>query len=609
MRTATLDGNIKLSSSDGTEIPCTVTASGYKTAVVAPQSGELAAGDYTVALTSSKTAATGIKTATGGYVTSGTTLTATVKDDSKTQANNVVFTANDGFELTALESGTITGKTSCKNDTGAAINPVLVLGLFKDGNLEDVKFESKPAAVDSTVELSTQIDVPENVDKTYKLVSYLWTGIDTLVPIADTKTLTTDGFELWTDIAYSKGDGGAYTTTYDVANYKPSTVGEVYVSASSGDDENNDGTGEKPFKTLEKALSSSKDSLTVHLAKGEYAVGGATPSGRNLALIGDEDGVVISTAASLDWSETGENSGIYKAVVASSANTANGSATSVIETVWDTKNADAYGDFKFMSKADSAALTDEGTFYYDSANSTLYVKPYGDSTTDDIRAYYAADNIEFSTANTLYMQNIDLEGGRVGCVRVQNNSAKLYAKDVTFKYAGYSANGGLTMTSGEAYLQNCTAAANVKDGFNYHKNTNGISKGVEINCIGRNNGFDGKNNNNGSTSHDGCMVFRFCGEYFNNQGPNVADVHDGTKTMNIGCKAYSSRATNNGYKYDYEAGQGAAKMWLTDCTAPNSESAYAGHVSGASESYAYSTFYLSGCNFSISGTGRKINLD
>src|SRR5699024_7269484 len=50
----------------------------------------------------------------------------------------------------------------------------------------------------------------------------------------------------------------------------------------------------------------------------------------------------------------------------------------------------------------------------------------------------------------------------------------------------------------------------------------------------------------GSTMHDGGQIIRVNGAYYRNEGPNVADVNDGTQSWNLGCIGLESRSSVNG---------------------------------------------------------------
>lgn len=136
-----------------------------------------------------------------------------------------------------------------------------------------------------------------------------------------------------------------------------------------------------------------------------------------------------------------------------------------------------------------------------------------------------------------------------------------------------------------------------KDGFNYHKNGNSIPNFVEIDCVGANNGNDGialatkSYWNNESTAHERVKGIRINCVYYNNYGENVADVSDGTITLNLGCVAFDSSAakTHIAACADFVAQQPGATMYLYGCKAFDStSSAYA---------VADSTLYIKNCDF------------
>ena len=112
-------------------------------------------------------------------------------------------------------------------------------------------------------------------------------------------------------------------------------------------------------------------------------------------------------------------------------------------------------------------------------------------------------------------------------------------------------------------MDNCTATNSYADGFNYN-NTDFI----EINCISYANGLKrNEDTSNGSTSHNNCRGLRINGLYFDNKGPNVADVHntgDVNLQMCVGCTAYNSLASSASYKLDFQT---TDKMWLDSCVA------------------------------------------
>src|SRR5699024_1944379 len=118
----------------------------------------------------------------------------------------------------------------------------------------------------------------------------------------------------------------------------------------------------------------------------------------------------------------------------------------------------------------------------------------------------------------------------------------------SWKYMHGNQQGGLELVGGDAYLQNCVASQNRADGFNYHHGNGRKNRVIEVDCVGRFNGNRPSpiHSDNGSTMHDGGQIIRVNGAYYRNQGPNVADVNDGTQSWNLGCIGLESRSTVNG---------------------------------------------------------------
>ena len=179
----------------------------------------------------------------------------------------------------------------------------------------------------------------------------------------------------------------------------------------------------------------------------------------------------------------------------------------------------------------------------------------------------------------LYFENIDFLCSNVGSFNILGNSSyspelRLYDCKVLFNQN--SSTDGISLRGSKGLFMNTTVSGNRKDGFNYHAASGVKSYGIEINCIGSNNGLGSSDTyNNGSTAHDGCQVIRINGNYFNNKGGNIADVHDDTITININCNAYDSAAhSNNGSDTDFCAQQSGATLYLYNCFSKGSKSKY-----------------------------------
>lgn len=180
----------------------------------------------------------------------------------------------------------------------------------------------------------------------------------------------------------------------------------------------------------------------------------------------------------------------------------------------------------------------------------------------------------------LYCDGINFIGGSQATALVtglKNQIVNFWATDCKF-YGSYDSNlqrDAISIRGANAYFVRCEAQYSSKDGFNYHALNGNTPNFIEINCIGANNGNDGialADNQywqNGSTAHDGVKGLRIGGYYYNNYGGNVADVHENTITVNIGCTAFDSSAPKNKPDAcaDFVAQQAGAKMLLLGCRA------------------------------------------
>lgn len=249
------------------------------------------------------------------------------------------------------------------------------------------------------------------------------------------------------------------------------------------------------------------------------------------------------------------------------------------------------------SVASASDCSSEGTWYLNGSDLTLHlfggIPPTLDNTF--ICLNYGVSMLKITPTNdaNIYVEGITFIGGTPGTAEIIAASGKtvnFYAKDCKF-YGAYDPNlsySAVGVGGANAVFINCEAMYSSKDGFNYYKNGNNIASFIEINCIGANNGLDGvaeatsQYYQNGSTAHGGAKGLRLGGTYYNNYGGNVADVHQDTETVNIGCTAFDSAAPSSivNAQADFVAQQAGATMYMIGCRAFGSiSSAYA--VSGS----------------------------
>ena len=148
--------------------------------------------------------------------------------------------------------------------------------------------------------------------------------------------------------------------------------------------------------------------------------------------------------------------------------------------------------------------------------------------------------------------------------KTDDSIPNIYAKNSRFLYSDRGAGGLSADGVGNAFLQNCHAAYNAKDGFNYHTSVVD-SKIIEINCLGYRNGKLGSGDqDNGSTLHDGMKGIRIGGAYYENVGPNVHDIYTGAQSWNLGLFAGKSKGAHELRNADYYV-ENNAESWLDSC--------------------------------------------
>jgi len=352
----------------------------------------------------------------------------------------------------------------------------------------------------------------------------------------------------------------------DVSTLRPAAGVTYYVGYTGASDSNNGLSSGASLLNLSTAVAKS-DVGTVMLngaANKLYTrIAGTFPSGpsRSVSILADGGTPTISAHDVLTWTLTSGATNTYQA------------ARSAVLNVYDAGVLDANGDYTRLTQAGSYAGTGDltaGQWY--SNGTTVWVR-----TTDSrslvgstsIRVFLDVKNAYVTGARTLYLEGIIFEGGNYGLQAVNGGSAAtmptVVAKNCVFKYGGTS--NAVTIQGATAWFQGCTAACAKNDGFNYHAANGVLCQAVEIACIGRHNGTDASDINNGSTTHDGNALVRVGGQYYGNNGPNLADVDSGTTSWNVGCGAWGSTAgtgaVQNGNYHSQCTGAGA--MWLDSC--------------------------------------------
>lgn len=351
---------------------------------------------------------------------------------------------------------------------------------------------------------------------------------------------------------------GDVDINYDVSVNKNKVLKRYYIDVKEGSN-TNAGSKEAPFHDIYRAFKYG-DADEIVINEGVYGwnsgVAGYNQT-KPFNLIGVGKVVIGAHRENLTWSVNSTYSNVYQT-----------NASSVVEIV-DYKDVN---DIKFLQlqKSIQDVSKNAGSYYIDSANN-IYVRTHDNRVPDDqILPNMTSDAIKVADNPNVYFENINFSNSTKITTTTANN--KFFAKDCRFTIGS-----GGNALSVEGYslsiVQNCIASHATMDGFNYHIKNNNVTKAIEIDCKGFNNGRNGADQNNGSTSHDGGQIIRIRGEYFNNGGPNVIDVNEGSTSVNIGVHSHSSRATsgivsNSNFK---NGNIGTSKMYLYNCVSNNSD--------------------------------------
>lgn len=390
-------------------------------------------------------------------------------------------------------------------------------------------------------------------------------------------------------------DGYTAVYDFDITNLKNTGGATWYVST----DGTGDGSSADAPTTIDYLFFSStervSDGDTVILLDGIYDAFTAnaymddydTFRGKlqkNINMIAQNPGkVTIASVSAVDAEFTSSGSGVYTAT-----------RSQVLKVVQILDKDDLVT--AELKRVDSAESVTEGTWYLDDSN-TLYVYLFGGAVPVDkenvlLLLNYSVPVLNFKEAGrdvNFYAEGINFIGGTPSNACIQGSAGytmNFIAKDCAFLHAYDSAlaRDAVSVRGANAYFENCRAEFSSKDGFNYHSYDEIVPNFIELGCVGANNGIDGFAESsdapwqNGSTAHDGAKGIRIGGTYYNNYGGNVADVHEGTETVNIDCTAFDSAYTGDSEteNADFIAQQAGTTMHLLNCRAFGSKtSAYA----------------------------------
>lgn len=349
---------------------------------------------------------------------------------------------------------------------------------------------------------------------------------------------------------------GQFSVNYDVSRNKLQNGKTYYVDYLYGSDDN-DGTNKtKAFKSILYAIGKTRDNDTLVLCEGTHFRSGGSlfpkPSNKSINIIGENSNVNVVWADEPNWQKTSNTNNVYE------------TTRSNVNNVVDIKNKQS------LKKVNSINEVDITSYSWFTDNTKAYVN-CGFTPDKLIAPILAGSSVQFNSLTTdLYIENVNFIGGNNALQIDLSQNNNLYLKNVSLSFGNYLYN-GLTVTGGKnVIVQNCQAYNNGYDGFNYHIGKDqSLPLVTEINCVAYENGSDkgtaGFKSNNGTTTHDGITSIRVNGVYARNDGGNVADVNEGTKSWNIGCSAFESYQGK-----DFQTASGS-HMWLDNCVAYGSD--------------------------------------
>lgn len=370
--------------------------------------------------------------------------------------------------------------------------------------------------------------------------------------------------------SYSPAGGVQFYTDYDITTYRaPPDSLTYHVDIVAGSDTSGDGSLDKPFRRIKKAIEQNPPARVIKIK------GGPTPYTRdytwNVSIVdrdvdiigyGDQRPVLSGEAESVTFTPVEGRPGVYSAT--------QGLAFRIV----DKSVVDKYGHEQVLTNVASLAEVGPGRSFVSGSTITFQLN---DSRAPDanVKLILQITNGRVQDNSNVYIENVEFrysfrgfhaevrDASKAGAVlRLNNCKFGLTCTENSFNSRGYN-----------VVAVGCIAEYGMQDAWNYHSDVLGLGIKpwfIELNCIGRRSGFDMLPNNNGSTAHDGAVGIRIGGEYYETYGRVVHDVHDGTVTCNFNCTARdSSREGNYLGGASFAAGQGGvagkARVYLYNC--------------------------------------------
>ena len=390
-----------------------------------------------------------------------------------------------------------------------------------------------------------------------------------------------------------------YSYYFDKTKFKGINTGNTFIVDPSNTESvtTQDGSAEHPYSTISYAMhrSTIANGDTLYLKAGKYTrnqcnynytISGYTTCNLSINIIA-EDGVILTCADDLSWTQDSEYTNVYYAT--------RSGVTSVFSLIKNEK-----GVYPQLTKVTSLSAVRTTAYSWFLNSNVVYVNLGGETVTNanvicQLAVGSSQHMFEFAPTSAnmnIYIENVTAFGSNNGFFGFTNNTG--YTMNVVMDNCDFifcSTNNGVTCRGTNTIFHKCKSIKAFRDGFNYHKGTTQMCNAIELDCVGAYNGLEDTNyNNNGSTTHEGNSILRINGTYFNNSGPNIADVDDGTISVNLNCKMFDSAGILT-QKNDAMT-TGGATMYLNNCYMKGSKS-----IKNISATGENSHTYITNCEY------------
>lgn len=374
---------------------------------------------------------------------------------------------------------------------------------------------------------------------------------------------------------YESNDKKNYKITISKDDLKVNTSHTYYIS-KTGSNDNNGTSWENAWANLYKLINTVDDYSTVYIKEGIYYRGEIPLSFeyyKNLNIIGDGQ-VILANADALEYTQNSTYSNVYQV--------AKTNISEVIDISGRKNNL-----FPKLTRVNSLVQCADNinTYYHDGTN--LYINNGGVVNNDNILVTLLGNQsiikVRPNSSNdiTFYLENIIAIGSDEPTIYslqngVYNTKTNMRTYNCQFYYGGRGT-ACLRSAGCNCIYMNTKVAYSHTDGISYIATNNMSCYALEINCESSNNGLDYTDNScNGSTAHTGSQIIRINGNYYNNHGANIGDIHNNTITLNFNCNSFDSRAKTDdpenpnfpvSNSCDFGALGDSIKMYLYNCFA------------------------------------------